>query len=96
MEDNFPTVNLEAFACGTPVITYDTGGCPESIDVKSGCVIPRGDYDSLKEAIIHTVDNHVFLKSDCVKKAREYSAEDKYEEYIKLYENCSRSTKRSI
>lgn len=30
-EDNFPTVNLEAEACGTPVVTYDTGGCHESI-----------------------------------------------------------------
>lgn len=31
LEDNFPTVNLEALACGTPVITFDTGGSPESI-----------------------------------------------------------------
>ena len=30
-EDNFPTVNLEAEACGTPVFTYDTGGCSETI-----------------------------------------------------------------
>ncbi len=96
LEDNFPTVNLEALACGTPVITYDTGGSSESIDVKCGCVIPRADYDSLKKAIIYTVDNHVFSQSDCVMKAKEYSAEDKYEEYIELYENCSRSTKRSV
>lgn len=30
-EDNYPTVNLEAEACGTVVITYDTGGCAETI-----------------------------------------------------------------
>lgn len=30
-EDNYPTVNLEAQACGTPVITYNTGGSPESV-----------------------------------------------------------------
>ena len=30
-EDNYPTVNLEAEACGTPVITYDTGGCRETV-----------------------------------------------------------------
>lgn len=36
VEDNYPTVNLEAEACGTPVITYDTGGCRETIaDVRS-------------------------------------------------------------
>lgn len=31
-EDNFPTVNLEAEACGTPVVTYDTGGCSETVN----------------------------------------------------------------
>ena len=31
VEDNYPTVNLEAEACGTPVITYDTGGCRETL-----------------------------------------------------------------
>ena len=31
-QDNYPTTNLEAIACGTPVITYRTGGSPEAID----------------------------------------------------------------
>ncbi len=30
LEDNYPTVNLEAEACGSPVVTYDTGGCAET------------------------------------------------------------------
>lgn len=30
LEDNYPTTNIEAIACGTPVITYETGGSPES------------------------------------------------------------------
>lgn len=39
-EDNYPTVNLEAEACGTPVITYDTGGCAETIgDVSESAVV---------------------------------------------------------
>ena len=38
-EDNFPTVNLEAEACGTPVLTYDVGGCAETISSKgSRCI----------------------------------------------------------
>ena len=38
-EDNFPTVNIEALACGTPVITYRTGGSPEAVrdEVSDGC-----------------------------------------------------------
>lgn len=30
-EDNFPTTNIEALACGTPILTYDTGGSPEAV-----------------------------------------------------------------
>lgn len=29
-EDTFPTVNLEALACGTPVITFETAGAPNA------------------------------------------------------------------
>lgn len=48
-EDNYPTVNLEAAACGTPVITYDTGGSAES--VAPFCAVPRGRIDLLEEKI---------------------------------------------
>ncbi len=44
-EDNYPTVNLESQACGTPCITYRTGGSVES--VPPSCVIEQGDLDAL-------------------------------------------------
>ncbi|MCR5510648.1 MAG: glycosyltransferase, partial [Lachnospiraceae bacterium] len=40
-EDNLPTVNLEAEACGTPVIAYDTGGCAETLHRPDSRVIPQ-------------------------------------------------------
>lgn len=40
-EDNYPTVNLEAQACGTPVITYDTGGAKETLSDPRSCVIEK-------------------------------------------------------
>lgn len=45
--ENCPTVNLEAIACGTPVITYDTGGCKESVLPGCGCVIEQGNVNEL-------------------------------------------------
>ena len=45
-EDNFPTVNLEAKACGRQIITYDTGGSPESAG-ESSIVIPAGDIETM-------------------------------------------------
>lgn len=41
-EENYPTVNLEAEACGTPVITYDTGGCRETIKLNSSRPVKTG------------------------------------------------------
>lgn len=47
-EDNYPTVNLESIACGTPVVTYDTGGSGELLtDKKYGIVIKARQYDTL-------------------------------------------------
>ena len=50
-EDNYPTVNLEAEACGTRVITYDTGGCPETIHDKHSVIVKCGDLDSVMEIL---------------------------------------------
>ncbi len=44
-EDNYPTVNLEAEACGTRVITYNTGGAPETIKLDDSAVINVGALD---------------------------------------------------
>ncbi len=48
-EDNYPTTNLEAQACGTPVITYRTGGSPESAPEEN--VVEYGDKEQLLEKI---------------------------------------------
>lgn len=50
-EDNYPTTNVEAISCGTPVVTYDTGGSPESVVGRRGIVIPQGDIDGAVAAI---------------------------------------------
>lgn len=47
--ENYPTVNLESLACGTPIITYDTGGSPENSG--KGLVVKRGDLSALAEAV---------------------------------------------
>lgn len=44
-EDNYPTVNLEAAACGAFIISYDTGGCKETFDSNEGIIIPVGEWN---------------------------------------------------
>lgn len=88
-EDTFPTTNLESLACGTPVITYNTGGSPESIDESTGIVVEQGNISKLVEAIRVIKDNGKQYYSDaCVNRVnRLYKKEDRYKEYIDLYES---------
>ena len=85
--DNFPTTNIEALACGTPVITYNTGGSPEAIDDNTGIVVPKGDKEALKEAIIKVVANKEKYSTDnCRKRTVEnFNKDDRFGDYIKLF-----------
>lgn len=85
LEDNFPTTNLEALACGTPVITFDTGGSAESVDPTCGCVVTKGDYTALKDTIAKVVVTQPFSRQACIRRAGQYRKEDRFMEYIRLY-----------
>lgn len=50
-EENYPTVNLEAEACGTPVISYDTGGCRETLHDPRSVLVETGNLGKLVEEI---------------------------------------------
>lgn len=83
--DTFPTVNLEALACGTPVITYQTGGSPEAVDDKTGLVVKQGDLNGVVEAIC-SLKRNPLSSLDCRERAEKLFDKDKcFEEYICLY-----------
>ena len=84
LEDNFPTTNLEALACGTPVITFDTGGSPESIDEKSGIVVDQGDTEKLYQSIIN-FDFDTYTSNNARKRAELFSKENMLNSYLKIY-----------
>ena len=85
--DTFPTVNLEALACGIPVITYKTGGSPEAVDEKTGMVIEQGNVNALVNAI-RKMKAQPLLSSDCHQRAINCFEKDKcFEKYINLYES---------
>jgi len=79
-EDNFPTVNLEALACGIPVLTYQTGGSPEAIDENSGFVVEQGDLNSVIN-IIKNYKGREYYKENCVRRAYEFSLNNVKEDF---------------
>jgi glycosyltransferase involved in cell wall biosynthesis len=86
--DNFPSVNIEALACGTPVITYETGGSPETIDSETGKVVRKGDVAGLKSAISELLlKDRQALSGKCRRRAEMlYDSKHMSNEYIALYE----------
>ena len=87
-EDTYPTTNLEAISCGTPVVTYRTGGSPESVTPQTGRVVEQGDIEGVAKAIESLcAEDREHLRKRC----REYAVahfdkQECFERYIKLYE----------
>lgn len=85
--DSFPTVNLEAMACGTPVATFRTGGSPESVTPETGIVVDKGNIDDLVKAI-ETIcsKGKKHYTTACRERAVSlYNKDDRFNEYIELY-----------
>ena len=84
---------MESLACGTPIITYRTGGSPEIIDENTGCVVEQGDIDGLVRAIRNLQEKP--LSSDaCRKRAVElFDKEERFMDYIRLYDELLKGKK---
>lgn len=84
-EENYPTVNMEAIACGTPVLTFNTGGSPEIPDDTCGSVVDKDDVDAMCSEIIRIQRENSYSKEACLIKAESFDMHDKFREYIELY-----------
>lgn len=87
--DTFPTTNLEALACGTPILTYKTGGSVEAVSYDTGFIVEKGDLNSVINII-----NEVKMKGKghysekCRNRAVNcFNKDDRFMDYIELYMN---------
>jgi len=73
-------------ACGTPVITYRTGGSPEAIDSECGEVVGKENVEELIQSIKKITDKNI-EKEKCIEKSKKFNKDDKFMEYIELYKS---------
>ncbi|HJC98541.1 MAG TPA: glycosyltransferase [Candidatus Phocaeicola merdavium] len=95
-QDNYPTVNMEAIACGTPVVTYRTGGSVEAVTEDTGFIVEQGDVKGLLDAVrvIEQYGKHYYADR-CRKYAlANFRKEDRYADYLNLYEELCTNNRR--
>ena len=87
-EDTYPTTNLESISCGTPVVTYKTGGSPESLTSTTGRVVAKGDVEAIVKAIMELSAEDRDVMRECCRDHAEahFDRMDCFKKYIDLYE----------
>ncbi len=89
-EEVLGLVNIESLACGTPVLTFRTGGSPECVDETCGSVVEVDDVDAMEKEIVRICEEKPYSKEDCLERAKNFDMNDRFEEYIELYNEVIR------
>lgn len=84
-EDTFPTVNIEALACGTPVVTFKTGGSPEIINKNCGIVVEYNDIEGMCKAIRYICEKTNDMSDYACIRSEEFDMNDRFKEYVELF-----------
>lgn len=84
-EEMFGLVNVEALACGTPVVTFKTGGSPECIDETCGSVVKVNDVDAMEKEILRITQNTPYSSEACIKFSKNFDGQARFEDYVNLY-----------
>lgn len=84
-EEVLGLVNIEALACGTPVITFDAGGSPECINETCGVVVSHNNIDAWEQAIEYVREAKPFKKKNCINRSKAFDKIYKFNVYIDLF-----------
>jgi glycosyltransferase involved in cell wall biosynthesis len=87
-EEVLGLVNIEALACGIPVISFDSGGSPECISEDSGFVVEKGDIHTIIEKIYYIKSNPI-SKEICTERAKKFDGKIVYDKYVEIYEDIN-------
>lgn len=88
-EEVLGLVNIESLACGTPVLTFRTGGSPECLDNTCGSVVDNNNVDAMEIEIKRISMEHPYLAEACIARAHHFDKQQRCLEYLKLYRQFS-------
>ena len=89
-EDNLPNVMLEAFACGLPLIGFNTGGIAEhTIENITGILADEMTAESLENAIVKFYETRNNYNRGLIRKYAEdnFSPEKQVSDYLEVYKS---------
>lgn len=89
--ENYPTVNIEAMSCGTPVLTYKTGGSSEIVIENNGYVVEQGDIGEVERIVRELrVEKELVVSLD----KEQYDNATATKKYLKLFTSNDTSQKK--
>ncbi len=86
-EEVLGLVNVESLACGTPVVTFKSGGSPECIDETCGAVVDCDDVDAMESEIRRICEQRPYSIEACIQRAKRFNMNARFEEYVELYKS---------
>lgn len=88
LQDNFPTVNIESLAAGTPVVVFDSGGSAEAVSDECGHIVSRESYSELFHRVNYLQKKESSTIEACLVRAQKYDKMNMVSEYKRLYQKC--------
>lgn len=86
-EENYPTVNLEAISCGTPVVTFNTGGSPEMLNDTNGIVIKSNSFEETLDVVYKIQRKKIVFDRTLIRAyAKKNDAQERFRDYVRLYD----------
>ena len=82
-EETFGLVNVEAQACGTPVVSFDSGGARDTVDGNCGKLVEYGNVDEMIEEVYKFSMRDLF--DECINWSKNFDKNTKFLEYIEIY-----------
>jgi glycosyltransferase involved in cell wall biosynthesis len=91
--DNFPTVNIEALACGTPIVTNNTGGSPEIAGNEYGRIVYSKTADEFVMKINECLLADISV-NDCRNASLRFARDACFEQYMDVYRSVLKATEK--